>query len=190
MCPVWPSHSKWLSKHSNKSAPNLALSLNISPWKLFRWFRRTQLWTTGDWQLYHNNVSAHASYLVQFSGKTSNHPGNSVPLQPSFGVCNFCFFSKLKSPLKGKRLQTIDEIQENMTGQLMVIGRTVWGPKVTNLKGTEASLSCVQCFLYLVSFSMKTFIFILQTGYFLDLPYIYEPPQRKKGIIFLRVGSL
>ena len=59
-------------------------------------------------------------------------------------------FLKLKSPLKGNRFQTISEIQENMTGQLMVIGRTVWGPKVPTLKGTEASLSYVQCFFYLL----------------------------------------
>ena len=32
----------------------------------------------------------------------------------------------------------------------MAIGRTVWGPKVPTLKGTEASLSHVQCFLYLL----------------------------------------
>ena len=31
------------------------------------------------------------------------------------------FFPKLKSPLKGKRFQTIDQIQENTTGQLMSI---------------------------------------------------------------------
>ena len=31
------------------------------------------------------------------------------------------------------------------------VGRTVWGPKVPSLKGTEASLSYVQCFLYLIS---------------------------------------
>ena len=35
--------------------------------------------------------------------------------------CDFWFVPKLKSPLKGKRIQTIDEIQENITGQLMDI---------------------------------------------------------------------
>ena len=63
------------------------------------------------------------------------------------------FFPKLKSPLKGNRFQSVDEIQENTIGQLMAIGRTVWGPKVPTLNATEASLSCVQCFLYLVSSS-------------------------------------
>ena len=31
LCTVWPSHSKWLSKNSNKSASNFVLSLNIPP---------------------------------------------------------------------------------------------------------------------------------------------------------------
>ena len=35
------------------------------------------------------------------------------------------------------------------------VGRAVWGPKVPTLKGTEASLSYVQCFLYLVSSSIN-----------------------------------
>ena len=35
--------------------------------------------------------------------------------------CNFWLFPKLKSPLKGKRFQTVHEIQENTTGQLMAI---------------------------------------------------------------------
>ena len=66
---------------------------------------------------------------------------------------NFWLFPELTSPFKGKRFQTIDEIQENMMWQLMVIGRTVWGPKVPTLKGTEASLSYVQCFLILIFFN-------------------------------------
>ena len=68
---------------------------------------------------------------------------------PDLVPCDFWLFPKLKSPLKGKRFQTISETQENKVGQLMAIGRTVWGPKVPTLKGTEVSLSCVQCFLYL-----------------------------------------
>ena len=72
-------------------------------------------------------------------------------LSPDLASCYFCLFSKLKSPLKGKIFQTISEIQENTVRQLMAIGRTVWSPKVLTLKGTEASLSYVQCFLYLVS---------------------------------------
>ena len=57
------------------------LSLNILPQKLFQWFRRSQLWATGDWQLHHDNVPAHVSCLVQFFCETSNHSGDSVPFK-------------------------------------------------------------------------------------------------------------
>ena len=82
-----------------------------------------------------------------------------TPYNPDLAPCDFWLFPKLKSPLKGKRFQTTNEIQENRTGQLMVIGKTVWGPKVPTLKGTEASLSYVQCSLYLVSSSVNGSIF-------------------------------
>ena len=91
--------------------------------------------------------------------KTSNHPGDSVPLQPRSGALWFLAFPKSKSPLKGKRSQTVSEIQENITGQLMEIGRTVWSPKVLTLKGTEASLSYVQCLLFLVFSSVNVSTF-------------------------------
>ena len=83
--------------------------------------KRLQLWAPGDWQLYHNKAPAHASCPVQFFGKTANHPGDSAPYSPYFAPCDFWLFQKLKSPLKGKRFQNMDEIQENMTGQLMTI---------------------------------------------------------------------
>ena len=83
------------------------------------------------------------------------------PYSPDLVPWDFWLFPKLKSPLKGKRFQTVSAVQENMTGQLMETGRTVWGPKVSTLKGSEASLSCVQCFLYLVSSSINVSVFQL-----------------------------
>ena len=106
---------------------------------------------TGDWQLPHDNMPADASHLVQsFLAKHHIIQVTQPPYSPDLVPCDFWFFPKLKSPLKGKRFQTVNEIQENTMGQLMVIGRTVWGPKVPTLKETEASLSYVQCFLYLL----------------------------------------
>ena len=96
MYAVWPSHSKWLREQSHKSAPTFVLSLNIPLWKLFGWFRRPQIWATGDWQLHHNNAPAHASCLVQFLGKTSNHPGDSVLQQPRTGALRLLAFPKTK----------------------------------------------------------------------------------------------
>ena len=40
---------------------------------------------------------------------------------PDLVPCDFWLFPELKSPLKGKRFQTIDEIQENRTEQLMTV---------------------------------------------------------------------
>ena len=82
------------------------------------------------------------------------------PYSPDLVPCDFWLFPKLKSPLKGKSFQTVDEILENTTGQLMAIG-TVWGPKVPTLKRIKASLSYV-CFLCLASPSINVYFFILQ----------------------------
>ena len=116
----------------------------------------------GDWWLAASlQQRAHSciTFPADFFVKTSNHPGDSPHYSPDLLPCNFWLFPKLKSPLKGKTFQTIDEIQENMAGQLMVIGRTVWGPEMPTLKKTEVSLSFVQCFLYLVSSSINVSIF-------------------------------
>ena len=131
----------------------------MSPWKLFGWFRRPQLGATGDWQLHHTMHLLLHHILCRVFDKRANHPGDSAPLPPRFGVLALLPFPKLKSPLKGKRFQTIDETQENRMGKLMAFGRTVWGPKVSTLKGTEAALSYVHCFFYLVSSSVTVSIF-------------------------------
>ena len=90
-----------------------------------------------------SRITSHAEIF----GKTSSHPGDWPPYSPGLVPCDFWLFPKLKSPLKGKRFQTINEIQENATGQLMAIGRS---SKMPTLKGTEVSFSYVQRFLYLL----------------------------------------
>ena len=80
-------------------------------------------------------------------------------LSPDFVHCELLWaFPKIKITFERKRFQTLSVIQENTMGQLVAIGRTVWGPKVPILKGTEASLSYVQHFLYLLQ---KCLFFIL-----------------------------
>ena len=149
MCAVWPSHSKWMSEQSNESASNLALSLNIPLQKLLRWFRSPQLWA---WWLVASSqhICSRIMSCAEFFGKISNHSGDSALLQPRFGDLQLLAFRKTKSPLKRKTFQTVSEIQENTTGQLTAVGRTMWGPKVPTLKGIEVSLLCIQCFLYLL----------------------------------------
>ena len=81
---------------------------------------------TGDWQLHYNNEPTHAPCLVQsFLAKHQITQVTQPRYSPDLVPCDFWLFPKLKSPLKGKRCLTVDEIQENTTGQLMAIGRTV-----------------------------------------------------------------
>ena len=82
-----------------------------------------------------------------------------LPYSPDVVPCDFWLFQKLELSLKGKRFLIVSECQETTVGQLMAIGRTVWGPKVPTLKASRASLSYVQCFLYLVSSSKNVSIF-------------------------------
>ena len=82
-----------------------------------------QLWATGDWQLHQDNAPTHASHLVQF-GETSNHPGDSAPLQPRFGTLQFLTFPNTKITFEGEDISDY-ETQEYTTGQLTAVGRTM-----------------------------------------------------------------
>ena len=123
MCPVWQSHSKWQSKYSNKSASNFVLSLTIPPWELTMQMIQKATAMGNWWLAASSRQCAHSCITppAEFFGETSNHPGDSAPYSPALVPCNFWLFAKLKSPLKGKRFQTIDEIQENTVGHLMAI---------------------------------------------------------------------
>ena len=127
-----------------------------------------QLWASGDWQLHHDNTPAHVSHLLQnFLAKHQITRVTQPHYSPDLVPCDFWLFPKLKSPLEGKRFQTMIRFRKIQMGQVMAIpkkkilqnvlnrrdpGRTVWGP---TLKGTETSLSYVQCFLYLVSSTVR-----------------------------------
>ena len=106
MCTMWLSHSKWLSKYGNRSASNLVLILNIPLWKLFRWFRRPQLWSTGDWQLHHDNTPAYAWSLVHSVLQNIKSPRwlNLFPLQLRFGALWLLAFPKAKITFESKEI--------------------------------------------------------------------------------------
>ena len=149
MCTVWPSHSKWRSRATN----------------LHQILRQAWTFLHGNYSYDSEGCSYGQLVIDSFIATTSqltHHVSCQVLLRhqitqvtqphcrPHLSSCDFWLFPKLQSPLKRKRFQTISEIQENMTGQLMATGRTVWGPRVPTLEGTEALMSYVQCFLYLL----------------------------------------
>ena len=102
-------------------------------------------WLAASWQCTRSCITSRAELVKHHITQVTQ-----APYSPDLAPCDFWLFPELKSHLKGKRFQTLNEIQENMTGLLMEIGRTVWGPKMPTLKGTEVSLSYVWCFLYLL----------------------------------------
>ena len=159
MCTVWLSHSKWLSKWNNKSASNFALSLNIPLWQL-NYSDDSEGHSYGQlvigsfittWYPFTHHILCSVLATHQITQVTQPR------YSPDSAPCDFWLFWKLKSPLKGKKFQTVDEIQENMTEQLMAIGRTVWGPKVPTLKGDWGII--VLCTMILVSSSINVCIF-------------------------------
>ena len=108
------------------------------------WWLAASSW---QWDLLMHHI------LCRYFGKTSNDPADSAPSSPDLALHYFWLFPELQSPSKGKKCQTVDEIQENMTWQLMVNGGTVWGPKVPALKRTEVSLSYAQFLVSCIFFS-------------------------------------
>ena len=96
--------------------------LEHSSMETLQMIQRLQLWATGSFI----TATRLLMHLVQrFFVKHQITQVTQPPYSPDLAPSDFWLFPKLKSPLKGKSFQTIDEIQENTTGQLMAIGRTM-----------------------------------------------------------------
>ena len=82
----------------------VCIKLNITSQKIFRLFRRQQLWAAGDWQLHHNIASAHAWRLVQsFLVEHQITQVTQPPYIPDLVSCNFWLFPKLRLKLCKER---------------------------------------------------------------------------------------
>ena len=122
-------------------------------------------------QCAHSCVMSHA----EFCGKTANHPGDSAPLQPMFGTLWLLAFPKTKITFEREEISDCQWDSGKFDRTADGNCETVLGPKVPTLKGTEASLSCVQCFLYLVSSSINVSFSHCMAWYFLDRPRLSVP---------------
>ena len=81
-----------------------------------------KLWENQTRMLHHDNAPAHASllirsYLAKHQTSVVPHP----PYSPDLATADFFLFPKLKTTLKGRRFQTIGEIQENAIRELRTI---------------------------------------------------------------------
>ena len=84
--------------------------------------KRPELWENQTWMLHRDNSPAHASLLIRSC--LAKHQPSVVPHQPyspGLAPAHFLLFPKLKSTLKGRRLETTEENQENATQELRAI---------------------------------------------------------------------
>ena len=132
-----------------------------------------------SWQCSYSCITSRVKFFVE----TSNHPDDSTPYSPDLVPCNFWLFPKQNHLWKGRDIRPSVRFRKIWWGQLMVIGRTVWGPKVPTLKGTEESLSYVPCFFYLVSSSINVSNFYLTwlRTFWTDL--IHQGTDRRTSVI-------
>ena len=172
MCTVWPPHSKLLSEYGEKSTLNFVLTLNITPQKLFRWCRRPQLWTTGDWQPHHNNAPPHASPSMQSFWQNIKSPSWLSPPPAQIWHPATSGFSKTRISFEREEFQTVEEIQENMTGQRMAIG-TVWVSRCLLWRGLShhCPMYNASCILYRLQ---QMYLFFILLGWIpSDIPYTH-----------------
>jgi transposase/AraC-like DNA-binding protein len=84
--------------------------------------KRPELHASGEWQFHHDNAPAHKAQLVQqFLAKHNIPQVQQPPYSPDLAPCDFFLFPKIKSHLKGRRFQDVEEIQANATRQMLAI---------------------------------------------------------------------
>ena len=93
---------KMIEKVQQQISIKLCVQLEHSSMETVQMIQRLQLWATGDWQLYHDNVPPHASHLLH-SVLVKYQITQVTQLSPDLVPCDFWLFPKLKSPLNGKR---------------------------------------------------------------------------------------
>jgi hypothetical protein len=88
---------------------------------------RRQLWRNNSWFLFHDNAPAHASLLIRDYLANMNTTGlPQPPYSPDLASADFFLFLKLKSTFKGRRFQTIQEINKNLQTELGAIPKKAY----------------------------------------------------------------
>jgi transposase len=84
--------------------------------------KRPEGWRNNTWMLHHNSAPAQTSLLIrEFLAKHKTTVVPQPPYSPELAPVDFFLFPKLKSTLKGHRLQMIEELEENSLWDLCAI---------------------------------------------------------------------
>ncbi|PNF22065.1 hypothetical protein B7P43_G09729 [Cryptotermes secundus] len=74
--------------------------------------RSGRKWRTNDWVLQYDNARPHTAYIVQeFLAKNKMAVVPHPPYSPDLAPCDFFPFPKMKIKMKGRRFDTVQEIQ-------------------------------------------------------------------------------
>ena len=79
--------------------------------------KRPDMWTGKNWQLHHDNASAHSARVIKgFLAKNNTALVRQPPYSPHLAPCDFWLFPKLKTTLKGTRFQSCKNLMEKNDG--------------------------------------------------------------------------
>ena len=85
------------------------------------------MWENHTWMLHRDNAPSHASLLIRsFLEKPQTSVVPHRPHSPDLVTAEFFLFFKLKTTLRGRRFQTIEEIQENAIRELSAITESAY----------------------------------------------------------------
>jgi len=85
--------------------------------------------------LHHDNAPSHAPLLIrEFLAKQETIVVPQPPYSPDLDPADFFLFPKLKSTLKGRRFQTVEEIKENSLHDLRAIPQNTFQCAFQNWK--------------------------------------------------------
>lgn len=83
--------------------------------------KRPEKWANG-FLLHHNNAPCHTSLLIrEFLAEKQVPVCPHPPYSPDLAPCDFWLFPKMKTVLKGKRFDTIPDIERATTEQLKAL---------------------------------------------------------------------
>ena len=123
------------------------------------------------WLVDHDNVPAHASQLLKsFLVKHQITQVNQPHYSPDLVPCNFWLFPKLKSPLKGKRFQTIFWFRKMGRGSRWLLGELCEVPRCLLWRGLRHH--CPMYNVYCIFFSKCLYFSYYMAGYLPDRPRI------------------
>ena len=84
--------------------------------------KRPELWSTGNWLLHDDTAPSHQALITrEFLARNSIIALPQPPYSPDLAPCDFFLFPKMKLQLKGRRFDTVEEIQresQNVLGRL------------------------------------------------------------------------